>query len=135
MSRHAISERVRAVLDAMQPGDFLAWSTLYSWIPRARPAYLRDAFRQEIAFRQEFRIVPYSGIGRRPSAAAAPRSVFEYVFENGNCVGFEPQKKPTPTKVCPGPQKVPVLAARLQRGESLWHPEDAGDFSDFPTDS
>ena len=46
----------------------------------------------------------------------------DYLAANKTDDGFEPTKKPEPTDAAPGTwSKVEVLAARLERGEELWH--------------
>ncbi len=44
---------------------------------------------------------------------------------------FEPPNEAEPTTARPGtPEKVQVLAARIENGMPLWHPADAGNFED-----
>lgn len=38
---------------------------------------------------------------------------------------WEPARIPQPTDVLPGPAKVSILRARVEAGESLFHPDDA----------
>ena len=49
----------------------------------------------------------------------------DYLGANKTDDGFEPTRMPEPTDAAPGTwSKVEILAARLQAGEELWHPED-----------
>jgi hypothetical protein len=53
-----------------------------------------------------------------------PRTITQAV-----CVGchetWEPRQLPQPTHIRPGPAKVCVFRARVEAGESLFHPHDA----------
>lgn len=62
------------------------------------------------------------GIGCLPFAD--PRNLLEHIAAFGQDHNFAPRKKPQPTDLEPGPDRVEVLAQRILNGEDLWHPDD-----------
>lgn len=67
---------------------------------------------------------------REPHVACAPpRTLFEALATQGRDEDFRPlvPEPETATQCLPGTEeKMRVLAARIQRGEPLWHPADRG---------
>lgn len=60
------------------------------------------------------------------------RNVFQAILEMGHDEGFSPAETDdfVPTDAPAGSRaKIDVLAARVRRGEPLWHPEDRTDYS------
>jgi hypothetical protein len=53
------------------------------------------------------------------------RNVFQFIAERGHDEDFEPRPAIVATSALPGSlDKVETIRARLERGESLWHPQD-----------
>jgi hypothetical protein len=60
------------------------------------------------------------------------RNVFEAILKYGHDEDFAPSAEEdfTPTEAPAGSkEKLEILAARVLRGEPLWHPEDRADYS------
>lgn len=60
------------------------------------------------------------------------RNVFEAILEAGHDEDFAPQITPdfVPTTAAAGsPDKISILARRVELGLPLWHPEDRADYS------
>lgn len=58
------------------------------------------------------------------------RNLFES-FLVGDWSGFEPHPVAEPTRALPGSkEKVAAIAARVERGEEAWHPEDGPEDDD-----
>lgn len=60
------------------------------------------------------------------------RNVFEAILKYGHDEDFAPveDEEFSPTEAPAGSkEKLEVLAARVQRGEPLWHPDDRPDYS------
>jgi len=52
-------------------------------------------------------------------------NLFQHIFERGDDAEFEPRPAERPTTARPGTaEKIVVLAARVEAGEDLWHPND-----------
>jgi hypothetical protein len=61
--------------------------------------------------------------GKRKGPGTRPGPCLDCSLEDRGIV--LPIGAPQPTRVPPGPAKVPILAARYEAGEQLFHPEDA----------
>jgi len=52
-------------------------------------------------------------------------NLFEHILHCGDDRDFSPRPAAEPTTARPGtPEKIEVMAARLQRGEEIFHPDD-----------
>lgn len=59
---------------------------------------------------------------QRPQSRPGPANVFEAIQRHA---GFAPRPAACRTEAMPGTrEKVEVMAARAERGEDLWHPDD-----------
>lgn len=60
-------------------------------------------------------------------------NVFQYIRRQHTCQGYEPPRTGEPTSAPPGSRaKFRILAERVLRGETLFHPDDARTYNENP---